>query len=481
MFDTATLSSLQEELVVKNLDQEKLLMQASQTNMGIGRMTILGRVEIVNQQFCQIIGYAEEQLIDVDIRTIIPQDNLNRFDILFSELTRGIRTQFGIQLPFTTPDGNTRWVFLSATCKSDVFIENSAAAQSSVSQSDTDSNFFILCIIHDISEQKRREEQDKLSSIAFSHSGDGIMITDASHTIVKINPAFSKISGFEENEIVGRKPFLLRSGEHDETFYNRIWKTLELEGIWQGEVCYRHKCGNLFYVWETISAVTDNQDNLLHYISILADITEIRKRQKVLNDLANYDALTELPNRYYLEANLQQIFEETCQRKDKFALLFIDLNKFKPINDQYGHKAGDRVLMEIAHRLTQSIRVEDTAARIGGDEFIIVMPRINQVQVVESIARRIHQAIELPFHLTNGTQVSISCSIGICILPDDLPDQIQYLKPDQINQTSQTTIQQNSIIDSSKLMDIIELADQAMYEAKAHQKAICFFDEIKNL
>ncbi|WP_444995883.1 diguanylate cyclase domain-containing protein [Aliikangiella sp. IMCC44359] len=429
--------------------QEEIITLASHANMGIARINVNGIFEIVNQQYSDITGYSKDELIGTSVRTILSTQNQTRFDILFTELANGIRKSFGIQVPFTLKNGSIKWAFFSAT----------------LSHSETDEQPHIVCIIHDVSEQKNREEQDKLSSMAFSHSGDGIMITDAEHTIIQVNPAFGKISGFNENEIVGRKPFLLRSGEHDESFYNRIWKTLELDGIWQGEICYRHKSGNLFYVWETISAVTDQDGNLLHYISILADITEIKERQKVLNDLANYDSLTELPNRYFLEAKITQATEMAKLRDDKVALLFLDLNKFKPINDQYGHKAGDILLMEIAHRLSLCIRQEDTAARIGGDEFVILMPRINRISVVEGIAKRIHQSIQTPISINDNLEVCVSSSIGISIFPDDL-DMIQ-------DDTSYEHLSNES--------EVIELADHAMYAAKVNQLDICFFHQSKEL
>ncbi len=304
------------------------------------------------------------------------------------------------------------------------------------------------------------KDSSEHASIVFQNSGNGIMLTDAEHTIIQVNPAFCRISGFAENEIIGKKPFILRSGEHDEIFYNHIWKVLELEGLWQGEICHRHRNGDLFYVWETISAVVNEQGEVSHYINNLADITEIKQQQKRLDDLANYDSLTELPNRHYLQANLTQATEMSKRRGDKVALLFIDLDKFKPINDDYGHKAGDNALAEIAHRLQNCVRTEDTAARIGGDEFVILMPKIKNRSVIDAILNRIQKSLSAPIEVKPGTEVTIQASIGISIFPDDLKNK------------------EGSAVPFSENAEILELADQAMYEAKEKRVPFCYFEQL---
>ncbi|TQV72306.1 diguanylate cyclase [Aliikangiella marina] len=310
------------------------------------------------------------------------------------------------------------------------------------------------------------EPTNDLSSIAIQHAGNGIVVTDADNTILQVNPAFCRISGFKEAEIVGRKPFLLRSGEHDESFYNRIWKVLHQDGFWQGEICYRHRQGGLFYVWETITAIQDKANNITHYVSAMTDMTELKQQQQALSELANYDALTQLPNRHYFSANLKQSLEMSKRHDSKVALLFIDLNKFKAINDQYGHRAGDNLLVEVAERIARAVRTEDTAARIGGDEFVVLMPRVSARYMLESIANRILKRLSPPIQIAENLEINLSASIGISVYPDDLKDKANF--------------NQARISQSDDDAEILELADQAMYVAKENSLPFCFYDQIDN-
>lgn len=303
-----------------------------------------------------------------------------------------------------------------------------------------------------------------LSQMAMQYAGNGIMVTSADNTITQVNPAFCRISGFSKSEIIGRKPFLLRSGEHDESFYNRIWKVLEQDRFWQGEICYRHREGGLFYVWETISAVTDESGEITNYVSAMADMTQLKQQQQALDELANYDALTQLPNRHYFNANLKQSLEMSKRHDNKMALLFIDLDKFKLINDKHGHRAGDNLLVEVADRIASAVRSEDTAARIGGDEFVVLVPRINARHMVQSIAERILNRLAPPIKVTEQVEISLTASIGVSIYPDDLR------KTPSNEQGTLASVQDDT--------EILDLADQAMYVAKENDVLFCFYDQL---
>lgn len=431
---TATLNSSEADAIIE------------QAAAGIAKLSINGIFISTNQSFSDMLGYQAEELIGQTFRQVILDEEIAKFEHLFAELVNKKLKHIKIQSRYLSKNYQVKWVFLSAT-----LIETNAATP------------YVLFIAQDISDQKQQELQDELATMAFAQNGDGIIITDTDNTILQANPAFYRISGYKESEIIGRKPFLFRSGEHDESFYNRIWKALEIDGYWQGEVSYRHRNGRLFYVWEAITAVTDEQNNIIYYVSNLADMTELKQRQQRLNDLANYDALTRLPNRHYFEANLHQAVEMSKRRDNRVALLFIDLDKFKPINDKYGHKAGDEILKRTAKRLSRSVRLEDTAARIGGDEFVLLMPKIAERNVVEIIARRLRNSLEQPININDSTEVSVSASIGITIYPDDVKN----------------IGEQYSYLDFEKDIEILELADQAMYTAKEHQLPLCFFDQIE--
>lgn len=308
-----------------------------------------------------------------------------------------------------------------------------------------------------------RDDSNNLdfAKIALSFGGNGVLITDNQDTIVEVNPAFCRISGYKEEEIIGRKPFLLRSGEHDESFYNRIWKTLEQEQFWQGEICYHNRSGERFYVWETISAVTDEQGDISHYVSNMADISEIKQQQKAQAKSPNIDHLTQLPNRHYLEANLSKTLEMSKRDNSRAALLFINLDEFSAVNEKYGFKSGDTILTQVAKRIENAIRKADTVARIDADEFVILAPKITETNQLQNITDRLIENISKPIQITSDSEVSITASIGVSIYPDDLQnisEKFQYL--------------------TSKDKEIVELADQAMYAAKEKDQAVCFFAEI---
>lgn len=423
--------------------QPEVLSITEQNTIGVATLNMDGIYTSANNDYTRII--------ECDLNELIGHSNHSSLDIPLRQLLNSNSNKNSISQVkyYTAKSGNFKLLSLTTTKV----------------KGNNNSDPHIVSVIQDITQQKQNNDSDMLASVAFKHSGDGILITDGNDTIIRVNPAFTKLSGYSENEIIGRKPFLLRSGEHNQTFYNQIWKTLQLEGLWQGEVCYRNKTGGLFYVWETISAVADDEGQFSHYISILSDISIIKKRQQALDDLANYDSLTQLPNRHYFEANLTQATEMSKRRNDKVALLFIDLNKFKPINDIYGHRAGDTVLSEIAKRLTKCVRHEDTAARLGGDEFVILMPRIDRRQLVKALAERIFRAIEKPITINDKRQVKISASIGISIFPDDLELNREQYKHFNLSQES----------------EIMELADLAMYKAKSSEQPYCFFDQMQDL
>jgi len=410
---------------------------------GIAKVDTSGQFIHLNTMYCDLLGYSADELIGRNFATITNADDYIPLKALFDELVAGKRRSIRVKNRVINKAGELTWIYLSAT---------------RVKSSDP----YVVFVVQDISQEEELDSEQGLAAMTVNHSGNGILVTDATDTIIQVNPAFCRISGFSANEIIGRKPFLLRSGEHDETFYNRIWKTLEQEGFWQGEICYRHRNGSLFYVWESISAVMNEQGDVTNYVSNMADMTQLKLQQQALDELANYDALTELPNRHYFDANLTQAIEMSKRSGSRVALLFIDLDKFKPINDEFGHKAGDNLLAEIAHRIEKSVRKEDTAARLGGDEFVVLMPKIDERAQLETIAERLLERISQPVNVSQGVEVSVTASMGISIYPDDLNNLGENFR----------------FINSNQDSEIVELADQAMYAAKEHEVPLCFFDQI---
>jgi two-component system CheB/CheR fusion protein len=296
----------------------------------------------------------------------------------------------------------------------------------------------VCCQAIDINERKELDEQKKLTATFFEVASEGIVITDPHQNIIKVNPAFTKVTGYEAAEAIGKTPKILNSGKQDAKFYASMWKALNTQGWWQGELWNRHKNGNNYLEWLTINAVRDERGELTNYFAIFSDITLIKASQQRLEYLVNHDELTSLPNRNELKDRLAQAFSRAKRRNSNFALMYIDLDNFKNVNDNLGHECGDLLLQQASERLSLCVRAEDTVARIGGDEFNVLLEDVTETQIAIT-AQRILDHIAKPY-LVNEQQAFVSASIGIAIYPkhaDDLEtlvknaDSAMYLAKDK--------------------------------------------------
>jgi diguanylate cyclase (GGDEF)-like protein/PAS domain S-box-containing protein len=250
---------------------------------------------------------------------------------------------------------------------------------------------------------------------------EGIMVTDAAGLIASVNPAFSRLTGYSEAEVVGKNPSILSSGRHDKAFYQAMWQQLSEQGNWQGEVWNRRKNGEVFPELLTITAIHDDAGAISHYASIFSDISRLKESEEHIRNLAYYDPLTNLPNRRLFNDRLNVALAHAHRSGVQLAVLFVDLDRFKQINDTLGHGVGDLLLHEVSARLTSAVREDDTVARMGGDEFIVLLSEVTAVESVLACARRITTAMERPI-AAGGEELLVSCSIGISIYPDDGTD-----------------------------------------------------------
>lgn len=276
----------------------------------------------------------------------------------------------------------------------------------------------VAVIFADVTERKRNEEQLRQAAVVFNNTNEAVMVTDADAKVISINRAFTKVTGFELEDVVGKTPSFQKSGKHDDSFYQNLWRSLKETGQWQGEIWNRRKDGVLYPVWENVSVVKDEQGKTTNYISVFSDISTIKRTQNKLNHLAHHDSLTGLANRLAFTANLEQALERAQRHQNKVALLFMDLDRFKDINDNLGHAAGDRVLQVVAKRLKKSVRAQDVVCRLGGDEFTIILEELSRISDTEKLAKKIIDLVSSPITLENK-EVAISTSIGISIYPDD--------------------------------------------------------------
>ena len=261
----------------------------------------------------------------------------------------------------------------------------------------------------------------KLHAKLYETTTEGVIITDAGTNIIEVNRAFTDITGYSPEEVIGKKPSLLSSGIHDADFYKHMWDILQSAGKWQGEVQNRHRNGTLYTEWLRISAIRDKSGKVSNYVAILSDITSKKLSEAELHRRAHYDTLTGLHNRLSFHERLNHNL--ACAKRDHFrvAVLYIDLDKFKPINDTYSHQAGDLVLQETARRIQASVRDMDTVARVGGDEFVVILREVDTLSHAEGVAEKIVAAINKPV-LYEGHSLRVGASYGIALYPDQAMD-----------------------------------------------------------
>jgi len=291
---------------------------------------------------------------------------------------------------------------------------------------------------YDITDRIQADEQIRQAASVFSHAREGILIADTNGVIMDVNDAFTRITGYPREEAIGKHPRLLKSGQHEKAFYETMWSVLLTEGHWTGEIWNRRKNGELYAVLTAISDIRDASGKTLRYVALFSDITLLKKHQSQLEHVAHFDALTSLPNRVLLADRLKNAMAQAQRRSQLLAVVYLDLDGFKAINDGYGHDAGDQVLITLAQRMKMVLREGDTLARLGGDEFVAVLIDLEDTSACTPMLTRLLAAAAQPVQL-GDISLQVSASLGVAVFPQE-----QDIDPDQL----------------------LRQADQAMYHAK---------------
>ena len=256
---------------------------------------------------------------------------------------------------------------------------------------------------------------------------DGIMITDEQGSIISINPAFTKVTGYEESEVLGKNSHILSSGRHGSDFYQRLWHEIIEKGVWQGEIWNKRKNNEVYPQWLTIIEITESEDHRKIFAAIFSDISERKLAEKRIENLAFYDELTQLPNRRLFYDRIEIALATAHRNNEKMALLFIDLDYFKEVNDNFGHRIGDKLLQSIAKRLTVSSKEGDTISRIGGDEFTLLLTEMREIDHICKACHRIIEKLRQPYYI-EGHALNITSSIGIAVYPEDGKTEEELMK-----------------------------------------------------
>lgn len=291
--------------------------------------------------------------------------------------------------------------------------------------------------IHDVTEIRNADNRLRLAASVFANSYEGIVITDADSVILDVNPSFSRITGYSADEVIGNTPRILNSGRQQPAFYEQMWAAIRDADHWRGEIWNRRKNGEVYVEMLAVSAVRDAAGKLTHYVGVFTDISSLKAHAAELERIAHFDPLTGVPNRRLLNDRLVRAVARARRSNKLLAVCYLDLDGFKPINDQHGHATGDQLLVEVTRRLQHTLREEDTLARIGGDEFVLLLGGIVSIAESHAALQRVLAEISAPVEFGDQT-VSVSTSIGVTLFP----------------------------LDNSDAETLLRHADMAMYEAK---------------
>lgn len=388
-----------------------------------------GKIQYVNDHACLSLGYSREALLNMYPWYFDPDFPQTAWPALWQSLKDDKFVNF--ESRHRHKDGHV----FNVNITGHYIVYNGEALSFTIAQ--------------DITERKQSETQLRIAATAFE-AQEGMVITDAETTILNINQSFTELTGYGRKDLVGHKMNILKSGVHDDAFYDEMWATIAKTDYWQGEIWNRRKNGDLYLEWLTITAVKDQAGVVTHYVGTMLDITARKEREEAVKHLAHFDILTDLPNRILLTDRLQQALAQVRREKAKLALMFLDLDKFKPVNDNLGHGIGDLLLREVAKRLQSCIKREtDTVARLGGDEFVILLSHIDHAQDAALVAEKVVRALNQPFDIEHHT-IQISTSLGIAIYPTH----------------------------GAYANELLKKADDAMYQAKeSGRSCFKFFDQ----
>ena len=395
------------------------ILEESPVGVSVSRRSD-GRVVFANTRFCEIIGAPREEVLGQQARNHFVDDEQRRRIVAMLKAQGHIDDE---EVEFRRRDGTPFWSLLTLRATR------------------MEREVVNLAWVYDISAMKAAEARLKLTAKVVESASEAVVITNVRNEIEYVNPAFTTITEYLPEDVLGRNPRVLQSGRHDADFYLAMWQEIRETGRWRGEIWNRRKSGEFYAEWLSIAAIKDDGGNPTHHIAIFSDITHRKEDEERVWRQANYDALTGLPNRSLFLDRLSQAVRQSRREDKKFALMFLDLDGFKRVNDTLGHAAGDILLQHTAARPTECMRASDTVARLAGDEFTCILWGIRSREDVAMVAAKILDRLATPFDL-DGKQAEVRGSIGIAVFPDHADD----------------------------ANVLLQLADQAMYSVKKRGK-----------
>jgi len=360
-----------------------------------------------NKQAEDILGWKSEEILGKNLNEIITPERYKKDP----------RTEMDNYLKYGDHDFINKMVETKVIHKDGREI----TVEMSITASEIDGEYDFSVFIRDITERKYFEKKQKLLNHVFSDTHQGVLITDKDTNILDVNPAFSKITGYSREEVLGKKPSILNSGKQEREFYEGMWAEINRKGYWQGEIWNRKKTGELYAELLTVSAIKNKYDFTTNYVGLFSDITDSKHQEKELKMMAYYDVLTRLPNRILFADRFTQAIAHAKRNETMLAVCFLDLDDFKPVNDNFGHNVGDQILIEIANRITGNIREEDTVSRLGGDEFVILLGEVTHQYQCEQLLDRLVRELSKSYVIADR-EIQLTISIGVSLYPDHNPE-----------------------------------------------------------
>ncbi|KAA3653197.1 MAG: EAL domain-containing protein [Proteobacteria bacterium] len=394
-----------------------------QAAVGIAHVAPDGRWIRANQRLSEIVGYSHDVLLTKTFQDITHPEDLDADLLQLTRTLAGDIAGYTMEKRYFHRDGHIVWINLTVSL---------------VRRADGTPDYFIS-VVEDISARREAFEANRQAAAVFQSTREGIIITDLDRRILAVNPAFSDITGYRADEVIGQTPAMLQSGGLGEDIYQSMWASIVSTGHWQGEVTSRRKSGEVFPELLTVSTVRDLDGQPVRYVALLTDLSRLRQSEAELAHLAHYDPLTDLPNRLLVQSRLDHALDSAQRNGDRLAVMFIDLDRFKDVNDSLGHPVGDELLVAIAQRMRTRLRESDTLARLGGDEFLVVLEDIHRPEDAAEVAQALIRVQDAPICLPSGHEVYVGVSIGISLFPND----------------------------GASTTELIRQADAAMYQAKS--------------
>ena len=393
------------------LDLRKLGRALEQSPASVVITNTEGVIEYVNPKFEEISGYSAEEAIGQNPRILKSGDKKpEEYKDMWETISAGQEWRGAFHNK--RKDGSIYW----------------EAASISGLRGDNGEVTHYIAVKEDITARKRAEDQLRLNATVFDTASEGIIVTDLNNRIKTVNPAFTRITGYEPEDIIGQDPKMLSSGRHEPHFYRKMWNQIKNQGYWSGEVWNRRKDGSVYPEWLSIVEIRDEKSNeVSEYVAVFSDISQRKQDEEQIRRQANFDALTGLPNRSLFFDRLNQAVISARREGGLLALLFVDLDRFKAVNDTFGHVLGDEMLQEVAERLKICVRDSDTVARLGGDEFVVLAHDIAEVNDAALVAEKIIDQMSAFFNV-GGRSVSVGASIGITIYPEDTDDAEEMMR-----------------------------------------------------